>query len=248
MIHSAPCGQWPILSIPSLSPLVMANLYRLSCTLLSDHTDINASHFLDKNSAFTVKALNPTILSDPKSKPLYRDTDTSDKDWNELNDINKVIIHQQIHTKYKAAFSRLYDSLPYLFKISPSHTPKNVCVCTENPNLKSCSPPIPASGCCPGTSEDMSSPPLTSTYPLGHQCTPAARNTLKNEMGSDTQPEVCLFLFPFSKQALLTGYSIVHALKILSPHDQLPHHCPAPPLTTPLLFSREESCFSWVVE
>ena len=119
----------------SLSLPVMANLYRLGRTLLSDHTDINASYLFDKNSFFTAKALNMAIPGGPKFEPLYRDMDTFDEDWNEFNDINKVIIRQQIRTEYKVAFPHLYNSLPRSVKISPYHTPKNVYVRTEDPNL-----------------------------------------------------------------------------------------------------------------
>jgi hypothetical protein len=36
--------------------------------------------------------------------------DTYDEDWNEFNDIDKVIIRQQIRTEYKVAFPHLYNS------------------------------------------------------------------------------------------------------------------------------------------
>ena len=35
-----------------------------------------------------------------------------DEDWNEFNDINKIIIRQQIRTEYKIAFPYLYNNLP----------------------------------------------------------------------------------------------------------------------------------------
>ncbi|QRW12531.1 pre-mRNA-processing-splicing factor 8 [Ceratobasidium sp. AG-Ba] len=38
----------------SLDLPVMTNLYRIGCTLLSDHTDSNASYLFDKQSFFTV--------------------------------------------------------------------------------------------------------------------------------------------------------------------------------------------------
>ena len=49
----------------------MANLYRLGRTLLSDHTDSNASYLFDKKSFFTAKALNMAIPGGPKFEPLY---------------------------------------------------------------------------------------------------------------------------------------------------------------------------------
>lgn len=58
-----------------------------------------------------------------------------DEDWNEFNDINKIIIRQQIRTEYKVAFPHLYNSLPRSVHISPYHTPKNVYIRTDDPDL-----------------------------------------------------------------------------------------------------------------
>lgn len=48
----------------------MANLYRLGRTLLSDHTDSNASYLFDKKAFFTAKAPNMAIPGGPKFEPL----------------------------------------------------------------------------------------------------------------------------------------------------------------------------------
>lgn len=40
---------------------------------------------------FTAKALNLAIPGGPKFEPLYRDVGLDDEDWNEFNDIGKVI-------------------------------------------------------------------------------------------------------------------------------------------------------------
>ena len=50
----------------SLTLPVMANLYRLGRTLLSDRPDNNASYLFDKKSFFTAKALNMAIPGGPK--------------------------------------------------------------------------------------------------------------------------------------------------------------------------------------
>jgi pre-mRNA-processing factor 8 len=113
----------------------MANLYRLGRTLLSDQPDSNASYLFDKNAFFTAKALNMAIPGGPKFEPLYRDMDTFDEDWNEFNDIGKVIIRQQIRTEYKVAFPHLYNSLPRSVRLSPYHSPKNVYIRTDDPDL-----------------------------------------------------------------------------------------------------------------
>ncbi|KAH9911417.1 uncharacterized protein B0H18DRAFT_1128687, partial [Fomitopsis serialis] len=111
----------------------MANLYRLGRTLLSDHTDGNSSYLFDKKSVFTAKALNMAIPGGPKFEPLYRDMDSFNEDWNEFNDINKVIIRQQIRTEYKNVYIRTDDpDLPAFYfdpLINPislrGFTPKN---------------------------------------------------------------------------------------------------------------------------
>ncbi len=41
------------------------------------------------------------IPGGPKFEPLFRDMDTRDEDWNEFNDISKLIIRSPIRTEYK---------------------------------------------------------------------------------------------------------------------------------------------------
>jgi hypothetical protein len=49
--------------------------------------------YLFEPSAFiTAKSLNMCIPGGPKFEPLFRDMDTRDEDWNEFNDIGKIII------------------------------------------------------------------------------------------------------------------------------------------------------------
>ncbi|GKG41399.1 pre-mRNA-processing-splicing factor 8A, partial [Tanacetum coccineum] len=48
----------------------------------------------------------------PKFEPLYRDMDTGDEDWNEFNDINKLIIRTPLRTEYRIAFPHLYNNRP----------------------------------------------------------------------------------------------------------------------------------------
>ncbi|KAG6377655.1 hypothetical protein JVT61DRAFT_14418 [Boletus reticuloceps] len=96
----------------SLTLPIMANLCRLGCTLLSDCPDCNASYLFDKKSFFAAKALNMAIPGGPKFEPPYHDMDVFDEDWNKFNDMGKVIIWNQICTKYKVAFPHLYNLLP----------------------------------------------------------------------------------------------------------------------------------------
>jgi pre-mRNA-processing factor 8 len=61
--------------------------------------------------------------------------DTFDEDRNEFNDIGKVIIQQQIRTEYKVAFPHLHNFLPQSVCLSPYHSPKNVYIRTNDPDL-----------------------------------------------------------------------------------------------------------------
>jgi pre-mRNA-processing factor 8 len=41
-----------------------------------------------------------------------------DEDWNEFNDINKIIIRQPIRTEYRIAFPYLYNNMPHYVHLS----------------------------------------------------------------------------------------------------------------------------------
>jgi pre-mRNA-processing factor 8 len=118
-----------------LSLPIMSTLYRLAHQLLSDLTDHNYFYLFDLKSFFTAKALNLAIPAGPKFEPLYRDMDAADDDWNEFNDINKIIIRQPIRTEYKIAFPFLYNSLPRSVQVSWYHEPSVVYIRAEDPDL-----------------------------------------------------------------------------------------------------------------
>lgn len=121
--------QWK-LSLP-----IMANLFRLAGQLLSDLPDKNYFYLFDKKSFFTAKALNMAIPGGPKFEPLYRDLEVDDEDWNEFNDINKIIIRQPIRTEYKIAFPYLYNSRPRQVHTTFYHHPCLMFVKSEDPDL-----------------------------------------------------------------------------------------------------------------
>jgi pre-mRNA-processing factor 8 len=64
--------------------------------------------------------------------------DAFDEDWNEFNDINKVIIRGMIRSEYKIAFPHLYNSLPRSVHLGTYHEVKNVYIKTDDPDRKSC--------------------------------------------------------------------------------------------------------------
>jgi pre-mRNA-processing factor 8 len=113
---------------------IMSALYRLGSQLLSDLTDPNYFYLFDLKSFFTAKALNCAIPGGPKFEPLYRDLD-EDEDWNEFNDINKIIIRQPLRTEYRVAFPYLYNSRPRGVHLSVYHYPAPAFIKAENPDL-----------------------------------------------------------------------------------------------------------------
>ena len=113
----------------------MATLYRLANQLLSDLVDDNYFYLFDLKSFFTAKALNMAIPGGPKFEPLVKDINPADEDWNEFNDINKIIIRQPVRTEYRIAFPFLYNNLPHHVHLSWYHTPNVVYIKTEDPDL-----------------------------------------------------------------------------------------------------------------
>ncbi|KIH51927.1 PRO8NT domain protein [Ancylostoma duodenale] len=115
---------------------IMATLYRLANQLLTDLTDDNYYYLFDLKSFFTAKALNVAIPGGPKFEPLIKDINL-DEDWNEFNDINKVIIRAPIRTEYRIAFPYMYNNLVNALPVQVSwyHTPSVVFIKTEDPDL-----------------------------------------------------------------------------------------------------------------
>ena len=75
------------------------------------------------------------IPGGPKFEPLYRDIFEEDEDWNEFNDINKIIVRHQIRTEYKIAFPHLYNNRPRRVELSPYHTPGVCYIKNDNPDV-----------------------------------------------------------------------------------------------------------------
>eukprot|EP00978_Attheya_sp_CCMP212_P010513 scaffold25480_cov57-Attheya_sp.AAC.4 len=103
---------------------VMANLYRLAKPLLSTHLlDKNYYHLFNLKHFLTAKALNVAIPGGPKFEPLYREmaTDKEEEDWNEFNDVHKIIIRHPIRSEYRIAFSQVYNPRPRGVKLAPYH-------------------------------------------------------------------------------------------------------------------------------
>lgn len=83
----------------------------------------NYWYLFDKKAFFTAKALNVAMPGGPKFEPLFRDMDRDEEDWNEFNDINKIIIRHQIRSEYRVAFPYLYNSRPRAVHLATYHHP-----------------------------------------------------------------------------------------------------------------------------
>ncbi|KAM7446265.1 Pre-mRNA-processing-splicing factor8 [Porites harrisoni] len=129
MINGSSYRRWNI-TLP-----IMSTLYRLGNQLLTDLVDDNYFYLFDLKAFFTAKALNVAIPGGPKFEPLVRDVNLHDEDWNEFNDINKIIIRQPVRTEYRIAFPYLYNSLPYKVHLPWYHHPSVVYIKTEDPDL-----------------------------------------------------------------------------------------------------------------
>lgn len=129
MVNGSSYRRWK-LTLP-----IMSTLYRLAGQLLSDLLDDNYFYLFEPKAFFTSKALNQAIPGGPKFEPLYRDINVANEDWNEFNDINKIIIRQPIRTEYRIAFPYLYNSMPRSVYLVKYHSPQIVFIKTEDPDL-----------------------------------------------------------------------------------------------------------------
>eukprot|EP00746_Dinoflagellata_sp_MGD_P153981 gnl/MRDRNA2_/MRDRNA2_84578_c0_seq1.p1 gnl/MRDRNA2_/MRDRNA2_84578_c0~~gnl/MRDRNA2_/MRDRNA2_84578_c0_seq1.p1 ORF type:complete len:2332 (+),score=9.13 gnl/MRDRNA2_/MRDRNA2_84578_c0_seq1:810-6998(+) len=66
---------------------------------------------------------------------MFRDMETRDEDWNEFNDINKLIIRTPIRTEYKVAFPHLYNNRPRKVFVCLYHEPMSMYIKTDDPDL-----------------------------------------------------------------------------------------------------------------
>ena len=113
----------------------MGNLLRIANQLLSDLMDKNYFYLFDLKSFYTAKALNMAIPGGPKFEPLFREAYEEDEDWNEFNDISKIIVRNFIRTEYKIAFPYLYNNRPRSVHMSPYHFPTCSLVKSSDPEI-----------------------------------------------------------------------------------------------------------------
>ncbi|XP_004343829.2 pre-mRNA splicing factor prp8 [Capsaspora owczarzaki ATCC 30864] len=114
---------------------IRSTLFRLASQLLSDLVDPNYFYLFDLKSFFTGKALNMAIPGGPRFEPLFRDEEHVDEDWNEFNDVNKIIVRQPIRTEYRIAFPFLYNNRVRAVELAQYHSPLVQFIKTEDPDL-----------------------------------------------------------------------------------------------------------------
>jgi len=129
------CVNGPSYKTWRLSVPVLSCLLRFADQLLSDLTDRNYFYLFDREAFFTAKALNLAIPGGPKFEPLYPDEDPAAEDWNEFNDIRKIIIRQPVRTEYRIAYPHLYNNRPRHVRFSPYHYPASCYMKSEDPSL-----------------------------------------------------------------------------------------------------------------
>lgn len=103
-----------------LDTQIMSQMYELAEPLLNAFPDKNVRYNFDLPNFLTAKALNAAIPGGPRFEPLFRDVE-EDEDWNDFNDISKIIIRQPIRTEYKIAFPNVYNSRPRKVRLAPYH-------------------------------------------------------------------------------------------------------------------------------
>lgn len=113
----------------------LGNLYRLASQLLPDSLDENRRYLFTEEALLTAKSLNQAIPGGPKFEPLFPGLEDQDEDWNEFNDINKIIVRRQIRTEYKVAFPHVYNSRPRKIVHAVYHHPALALVRAEDPDL-----------------------------------------------------------------------------------------------------------------
>ena len=115
---------------------MMANLYQLSTHLLNDIVDKNYYFLFDLPAFKTAKALNLAIPGGPKFEPLFKDGLAEyDDDYNEFNDISKIIIRNYIKTEYKIAYPFMYNNRPRKITLTVHSRPLLSYISNENPNV-----------------------------------------------------------------------------------------------------------------
>eukprot|EP00767_Chilomastix_cuspidata_P003217 gnl/Chilomastix_cuspidata/3332.p1 GENE.gnl/Chilomastix_cuspidata/3332~~gnl/Chilomastix_cuspidata/3332.p1 ORF type:complete len:3611 (-),score=172.86 gnl/Chilomastix_cuspidata/3332:1097-11722(-) len=106
---------------------VLSTLHRLASPLVADFRDKNELVLFDLEHLSNSKALSIALPGAPKFEPLFKPDDDrvggEDEDWDDFNDINKIIVRSQIRTEHRLAYPFLYNSRPREVKLPKSADP-----------------------------------------------------------------------------------------------------------------------------
>ena len=95
-----------------LSPEILSTLLRLSEPLLGGtYGDPNRFYLWNRTAFSTSKVLHAPLPGGPKFQALYDDEGTRE-DWDDFNDISKVIVRNPIKPEQRIAFPHLYNDRP----------------------------------------------------------------------------------------------------------------------------------------
>jgi pre-mRNA-processing factor 8 len=114
---------------------VMSNLYRCAEVLLSDYVDRNYYCYYDYDSFSTAKALGVAFPGCPKFAPPTHEEDPNDPlnaDWNEFNDLGRVIFRRVASTEASVAYPYLYGHTTEGVNVATYHLPIELYVRGEN--------------------------------------------------------------------------------------------------------------------
>ncbi len=110
-----------LFSTTSAAMMTAAAFQTTHAALTTPNAMLNARYLFELPHFITAKSMNIAIPGGPKFEPMYRDVE-EDEDWNDFNDVSKIIIRQQpIRTEYRIAFPHLYNSRPRKVRLAPYH-------------------------------------------------------------------------------------------------------------------------------
>ena len=79
--------------------------------------------------------MNLAIPGGPKYEPLFRDADPSEDDWNEFNDINKIIVRVPLELNTRLPSHSCTIPLPRCVEVPNYHDPAVCLIKSDDPEL-----------------------------------------------------------------------------------------------------------------
>ena len=112
----------------------MSNLHRLSERLLGDLVDDNYFYLFDKQT-FYKQSIKCSDSWGPKFEPLYKEDEYENDDWNEFNDVSKVIVETKFEQSTELPFLFCTIAGPEKVSLGKYHSPASCYIKHEDPEL-----------------------------------------------------------------------------------------------------------------